>query len=215
MRARHARGFTLVEIIVTLGIFATLGLVTARIVGRVIDNFGIVSERGDRLVQVQRAMHVMQRDMLQIANRPIRDPLGDERGALLIGSDGTLEFTRAGWQNPLDRERSRLQRVVYRIEGDILYRAYFQHLDLTPDATPQLQELLTGVDNFEVQAIDVSGNEYGFWPVAGSEGDPSRELAGIRLRFELQPYGQIERLWSVPSINTVPLDSAPGPGDVR
>jgi general secretion pathway protein J len=200
MMRRRSAGFTLVEVIVTLGIFATLGLVTARIVGRVVDNFAMISTRGDRLIEIQRAMHVMQRDMLQIANRSVRDPLGDPREPLLIQSDGTLEFTRAGWQNPLDRERSTLQRVVYRIEGDALFRAYFFNLDLTPDASPQVQELLTGVSDLEVQAIDVAGNEYAFWPVAGAENDPTRALAGIRLRFELEPFGQIERLWAVPSV---------------
>lgn len=195
----HRGGFTLVEVIVALGIFAILGLVTARIVGRVIDNFGIITERGERLVEVQRAMQVMQRDILQLSSRAIRDPLGDRRDPLIIQSDGTLEFTRAGWQNPLNRERSTLQRVVYRLEGDVLFRAYFFTLDLTPESEPQVQEMLTGVENLEIQAVDASGNDYAFWPVAGAENDPARALAGLRLRFEIEPYGEVERFWTVPN----------------
>ncbi|MFK7912596.1 MAG: type II secretion system minor pseudopilin GspJ [Pseudomonadales bacterium] len=199
-RAHSSRGFTLIEMIVALAIFAVLGAVTGRIVSQTVDNFRLVSERGARLVEVQRAMQVMQRDVLQLVDRPIRDPLGDPRDALLIQTDGTLEFSRAGWQNPLQRVRSNLQRVVYRMEGDVLYRAYFLSMDLSPDAEPQVQQLLSGVADLEVLAVDVSGNEYAFWPVAGGEDDPSRALAGIRLRFEMEPYGVIERLWAVPDV---------------
>lgn len=197
---RPQSGFTLIEMIVALAIFAVLGLVTGRIVSRVVDNFAVVTERGQRLVEVQRAMQVMQRDVLQLANRSIRDPLGDSRESLLIQTDGTLEFTRAGWQNPLGRVRSNLQRVVYRLEGDVLYRAYFLNLDLVQDAEPQVQQMLTGVNNFEVLAIDVSGNEYAFWPVAGAEQNPDQALAGLLLRFEMEPYGVLERLWAVPDV---------------
>ena len=86
------------------------------------------------------------------------------------------------------------------MEADVLYRAYFLTMDLTPDAEPQVQQLLSGVSNLEVLAVDVSGNEYAFWPVAGNQEDPSRALAGIRLRFEMEPYGVIERLWAVPDV---------------
>ena len=194
------RGFTLIEMIVALAIFAILGAMTAQIVGRVIDQFALLTERGARLTEVQRAMQIMQRDMLQLAARRIRDPLGDRREALIIQADGTIEFSRNGWANPLNRKRSTLQRVVYRLEGDTLYRAYFLGLDLAPDAEPLVQELLSGVERFEVFALDVAGNEYGFWPVAPSNpdgGNPAQRLAAIALRFEIEPYGELERIWTV------------------
>lgn len=200
---RKQRGFTLIEMIVALAIFAVLGAMTAQIVGRVIDQFALLTERGTRLTELNRAMQIMQRDLLQLAPRRIRDPLGDPRGAVLIQSDGTIEFTRKGWSNPLNRKRSTLQRVVYRLEGDTLFRAYFLGLDLAPDSEPLAQELLTGVSRFEVFAIDVAGNEYGFWPVAGGgapDTNPAQRLAAIALRFEIEPYGELERIWAVPEL---------------
>ena len=130
--AGRSSGFTLIEIIVALGVFAVLGAMTARIVGRVVDQFALLTERGGRIVELHRAMGVVQRDLLQLAHRSVRDPLGDPRDPLLIQSDGTLEFTRAGWANPLERSRSTLQRVIYRLDGDTLYRAYFLALDQPP-----------------------------------------------------------------------------------
>ncbi|MEM1436297.1 MAG: type II secretion system minor pseudopilin GspJ [Pseudomonadota bacterium] len=197
------RGFTLIEMIVALAIFAILGAMTAQIVGRVIDQFGLLTERGTRLTELNRAMQIMQRDLLQLSPRKIRDPLGDPREALLIQTDGTIEFSRNGWSNPLNRKRSTLQRVIYRLEGDTLYRAYFLGLDLAPDAEPLVQQLLTGVDRFEVFALDVAGNEYGFWPVAAANAEnpnPAQRLAAIAVRLEVSPYGELERIWAVPEL---------------
>ncbi|MEM9742703.1 MAG: type II secretion system minor pseudopilin GspJ [Pseudomonadota bacterium] len=204
MARASTRGFTLIEMIVALGVFAILGAMTAQIVGRVVDQFGVLTERGRALTTLNRAMQVMQRDLLQINARTIRDPLGDVRPAVVIQADGTIEFTRAGWANPLNRKRSTLQRVVYRLEGDILYRAYFLGLDLTPESEPLVQELLTGVSRFEVFALDAAGNEYPYWPAADVGGDATgngaQNLAGVALRFEIEPYGELERIWAVPEL---------------
>lgn len=195
-------GFTLIEMIIAMAIFAILGAMTAQIVGRVIDQFAVLTERGNRLTELSRAMQVMQRDLLQVSPRTVRDPLGDPREAVIIQPDGTIEFTRSGWANPLNRVRSTQQRVVYRLEGDTLFRAYFLALDLPPDAEPQVQELLTGVTRFEVFALDAAGNEYAFWPVAAAqaESNAAQALAAIAVRFEVPPYGELERIWAVPEL---------------
>lgn len=196
-----ARGFTLMEIIVVLAVFALIGVISGRIISGVLDNQRLLADRGDRLAEVQLAMKILQRDVMQLNARRIRDQLGDSTEPLMIGADGMMEFTRAGWRNPLQQPRSELQRVGYIVQDDDLYRAYWSVLDRPPDAEPHLQKLLSGVKQIEFFALDVSGNEHSFWPLLGDYAtDPNAALAGIIMRLEIEPFGVVERVWAVPSI---------------
>lgn len=207
------RGFTLIEILIVLAIFSIIGLIGAQLVTRVLDNNRVLSERGARLSEVQRSMQILQRDLLQISARGIRDQLGDPLEPLMIGADGMIEFTRFGWRNPLGRPRSELQRVGYIVQDEILYRAYWMVLDRAPDSEPQLQELLQGVEQAEFFALDVSGNEHSFWPPAGDfRNDPNLQLAAIVLRIDAAPFGVVERVWPVPDPNATVIVGSGGPG---
>jgi general secretion pathway protein J len=207
--ARSARGFTLIEVLVVLLIFSIIGMIGARMVSRVLDNDRVLSERGARLAEVQRSMQILQRDILQLSTRGIRDQLGDPVEPLLIGADGMIEFTRSGWRNPLQRPRSELQRVGYILQDDTLYRAYWMVLDRAPDSEPNLQALLSGVTQIEFVALDAGGNEYTFWPPAGdTRSEPASQLAGVVLRMEVAPFGVVERVWPVPS-GSVPVLASP------
>ena len=92
--------------------------------------------RGERLGELQRAMQLMQRDVLEIAPRSVRDEMGDALPAMRIGTDVALELTRSGWSNPLGQRRSELQRVAYVARDDTLYRYYWNVLDRAEDTQP-------------------------------------------------------------------------------
>lgn len=197
MIRRPDRGFTLIEMLVVFAVFALIGVISSQIVHRVIDNQRTMAERGDRLVAVQRAMQIVQRDVMQITMRPIRDQLGDPLEPMLIGSDGLMEFTRTGWRNPLRQRRSDLQRVAYVTEDTTLYRTYWSVLDRAPDSEPLRQSLLDDVTQIEFFALDVNGNEHSFWPLAGGSDPGDTRLAGIVLRMDVPPFGSVERVWPV------------------
>ncbi len=207
-------GFTLVEVLIVLGIFGIIGMVSAQIVSRTLDNNRVLTERGTRLAEVQRSMQILQRDLLQISPRGIRDQLGDPLEPLMIGADGMIEFTRFGWRNPLGRSRSELQRVGYIVQDDTLYRAYWMVLDRAPDSEPNLQEMLEGVEQAEFFALDRSGNEHSFWPPAGDfRNDPSLQIAAIILRIDAAPFGVVERVWPVPNPDETVITGSTGSGN--
>jgi general secretion pathway protein J len=197
---RHS-GFTLIEMLVVFAVFAIMGVVASQIVSRVLTNQQLLGERGTRLAEVQRAMQVIQRDVLQISPRSVRDLLGDPAQPLLIGADGLMEFTRAGWRNPLAQHRAQLQRVAYIMRDGSLFRAYWPVLDRAPDSEPKLQALLSEVAEVEFFAVDVSGNEHSFWPLIGEfSSDPDTRLGAILMRIDIAPFGVVERLWAVASV---------------
>ena len=189
-------GFTLVEMIVALAVFAVIGLISTQLVSRVVDHHAVLSDRGARLIEVQRAMHFLKRDLMQLTNRSVRDELGDQREALLIDNDGIVEFTRSGWRNPLRQPRSELQRVAYALEDETLKRYYWSVLDRAQDSRRLEQELLSEVESVEFFVVDRSGNTHAFWPLLG---DAGQQPAAIGLRIRIEPYGFVERLWEVPA----------------
>ncbi len=201
MASKHERGFTLVEVLVAFLIFAIIGLISSQLMSQTIQAQADLSQRGNRLGDIHRAMQIIQRDVMQLANRPIRDQYGDARQALLIGIDGVIEFSRTGWRNPLQLPRAEVQRVGYLLQDNKLLRGYWPVLDRAQDTEPAYQTLLHDVERVEFYALDVSGNEHTFWPAVGADpNDPALALAGIVLRIELAPFGVIERIWEVPSV---------------
>jgi general secretion pathway protein J len=207
----RARGFTLVEMLIVFAVFAIIGVMTARILSQVIENQALLKARAERLAEVQRAMQFVQRDLLQLSRRSVRDELGGTLPAIVIDADGLLEFTRLGWRNPLAGQRSDLQRVAYRRSGDTMLRNYWEVLDRVPDSETREQELLTGVTRLEFIAIDARGEEYPFWPQdtgaapqplgpqqPGMTQDPGRMLTAILMRAEVAGFGEVERLWPIP-----------------
>ena len=98
-RRQHA--FTLIEILVALFIFALVALISGQLLSRTLSAQDQLQDRGERLALVHRAMQIVQRDLLQLTDRSIRDsdslvPLAP----LLINTDGFVEMTRRGWRNP-------------------------------------------------------------------------------------------------------------------
>jgi general secretion pathway protein J len=196
---RTQRGFTLLEMLVALAVFAVLGLMSSQMVRRILDVHTVAIARGERLSELQTAVGIIQRDVFQIEARSVRDEMGDALPTLRVGTDILLELTRSGWRNPLGQRRSELQRVAYQMRDETLLRYYWNVLDRAEDTQPVVQELLHGVTEVSFQALDVSGNEHAYWPLVGDlTSDPNMKLAGIELRLNAAPFGEIIRVWDVP-----------------
>ncbi len=198
---RRQNGFTLIEILVALFIFALVALISGQLLSRTLSAQDQLQDRGERLALVHRAMQIIQRDLLQLTNRSIRDADGfGSLAPLLINTDGFIEMTRVGWRNPLRHRRSEMQRVSYRLEDEKLIRGYWHTLDRGYDAEPAFQTLLEEVERVEFYVLDTQGEEHKFWPPQ-LQGGQAADPAAIILRFEIAPFGVVERIWQVPNVN--------------
>ena len=202
MKSRQS-AFTLIEILVALFIFALIALISGQLLSRTINAQEQLQDRGDRLAQVNRAMQILQRDILQLTHRSIRSADGlDELAPLIVNTDGYIELTRVGWRNPLQHRRSEMQRISYRLDDEKLVRGYWHTLDRGYDAEPAWQTLLVDVAGVEFYVLDSQNEERKIWPPQGQLAQPAIPTA-IILRIELVPFGVIERIWQVPVANPV------------
>jgi general secretion pathway protein J len=199
MNQRRSRGFTLIEIMVAVAIFAVMSMLAWGALGQSLSNADMLGERMDRLQSIQRTVRYLSTDLTQSSPRPIRDALGDAYlPALLssLGGDFALELTHGGWGNPAGLPRGTLQRSAYRIEDDELLRYHWTVLDRTYANEPVVTVLLDEVESLLFRFYDDNGEISEVWPPQGGGG-----VGGVRTRpraveiiLTLPDEGEITRL---------------------
>lgn len=189
-------GFTLVEVLISLMIFAMIAAAGAAVLGVTIDNRFAVKAASDRVGDLQRMRGLLRADLGQATARRSRGPTGRPMPQPMIGAaapgDPILVLTRAGWSNPGEQARPSLQRVEYWLVGDRLERRVSSHLDGARPGPPQV--LYHGVRDVTV----------GF--VRDGEAAPAfissidRPLPdAVRLGMTLEGYGRIDQFFLVGS----------------
>ena len=83
MVAQRNHGFTLIEVLVSLAIFAILAAMAYGALGQTLAAAELLNNRMDRLQALQRTVRVISEDFMQLSPRPVRDELGDSLSASL------------------------------------------------------------------------------------------------------------------------------------
>ena len=130
----RTRGFTLVEVLVAIFVFAIVSAIAMGGYNELVKQSGIVADGAGRTRAVQSAVQRLSLDFSSLEPRPVREPLGDSVQPALRAdarSEQLAELTHSGWSNPAGVPRSTLQRVSYRLEDKKLLREYWVVLDRT------------------------------------------------------------------------------------
>jgi len=80
------RGFTLLELLVAMFIAAILFAMGYGTINQSVKNREVLEEQQKRLLELQTAVRTMEQDFVQLAQRPIRDPVGGTYQAALVAS---------------------------------------------------------------------------------------------------------------------------------
>lgn len=202
MNRPRALGFTLIEVLVALAIFGVLSLLAYQALASSMTNADILEDRMDRLQDIQQAMRLLGRDIVQAAPRPVRDPLDDHlRPAFQVAAGGEFAFevTHAGWPNPAGLKRSTLQRTAYRLQDGILSRLYWTVLDPTINAEPLVIDLLEEVDAITFRFYFGNGEWAEQWPPLGGDGADAAfsRPRMVEVVLTLRDEGELTRYFEV------------------
>ncbi|WP_294174035.1 type II secretion system minor pseudopilin GspJ [uncultured Sphingomonas sp.] len=121
-------GFTLVEMLVALLIFALLAAAGVGLLRASVDTQGAVERRLGDLAAAARLRTLLSSDLAQAVDRPGRDAGGGTRPGF-VGVAEELRLVRAGWSDPAGAGRPELQAVRWDAGGGILRRSALDALD--------------------------------------------------------------------------------------
>ncbi len=215
---RAARGFTLLELLVSLSIFAAIGIMAYSGLGNVMRQQFRTGEHSERMRDLQLAYHILQRDFEQFIARDIRNAYGDPLPALQGGgSYAGVEFTHAGYPNPAGFLRSNLQRVAYVVEDGALVRHAWRVLDRSQDSVPDRQLLLDRTEGLVLRYLDARDSWQERWPpdninTSGSAANaPPQWPRAVEVRLSLEDLGVLTWIFRLPD-SYQPPPAQPGAG---
>ena len=194
------QGFTLLEVLVAIAVFAMLSLSANQVLNNVMRSDAQSKEHNQRLQAIQRTMIMMDNDFRQIVARKYRvdaekpsDKILQVGEYLLDSSSEGIMFVRGGWQNPQAMfPRGDITRVGYRIIDDKLERLWFRYPDTVVGAKPLVRVLLTGVTDLKF--------EFYYDKQWHNKWDKANSLPlGIKVMMTLKNLGEIERIYLLPA----------------
>lgn len=199
------KGFTLIEVLVSIAIFATLSVAAYQVVNQVQRSNEVSTERSARLNALQRSLVILDNDFRQMAQRQFRTNGEEASSKLILMQEYLLDsdtigvmFTRLGWHNPQQQfPRGEVTKVGYRIKEETLERVWWRYPDTPTGQEGVVTPLLEGIEAFNLEFYNGSS-----WL---KEWQTDRALPkAVKLKLTLKDYGEIERIYLTPSgtINT-------------
>ncbi|MDR8525998.1 MULTISPECIES: type II secretion system minor pseudopilin GspJ [Shewanella] len=197
-RIKSMRGFTLLEMLIAIAIFAMLGLAANTVLSTVMQNDTATRDFAAKLKAMQQGFGIIERDLNQMVARTPRLLEGGrgttvfQTGSNMLDSESeSLVFFRLGWLNPDGLlPRGSLQSVAYVVIEGQLQRWYY------PYPEPEF-----GAEPIKTVIMDkVISVEYAFFADDKWERktDATKLPKAIAIEIEFEDIGKVQRKFLVP-----------------
>lgn len=193
------KGFTLIEVLVSILIFAFLASGAYQVLVSAVDTDAIAGKKISRLGEIQKAVTLIDMDFEHIAYRNNRYvATGSHRYIwaqknIFNSDDWAVEFVRSSYMNPGGMlDRNELLRVVYRLKNNNLERGTYPRSDPAQNEDPQWKVILQDVSRFELR-FNASQSALN-WTGSTS---PATLPYGIEVAVTLNDVGKIRRVYRV------------------
>ncbi|KFB00071.1 type II secretion system minor pseudopilin GspJ [Vibrio sp. ER1A] len=213
MIGKRSQGFTLIEVLVAIAIFASLSVAAYQVVNQVQRSNELSQERSARLQEIQRGFVYLDSDFRQMALRQFRHEGEAPLNRLILWQQNLLEsegkgllFTRLGWLNPQNQfPRGEVAKIGYRLKQDKLERVWWRYPDTAVGEPPVVLPIFSGVEDFDMRFYNGEA-----W-LKEWQADLSLPLA-VEIKLTFEDYGEITRIYLTPA-GTINASSAPNNGD--
>ena len=193
MAARN--GFTLVELLVAIAIFAVLSALGWQVFDYLnkVKTRNVVHEAA--LEQLQAGYQQLLKDTAQIV--PVSANVQGEMQPAFVLQQGRLNFSKTGVTDPLQQGIAAEERVEYRYDSTAktLYRLKYVYLNQDGQLQPISSELFTDVDEFEL--VVLNPEVLSAWPPSPSQ--TTQLPRGLQVKLKVQGTEYLWRFSLMPS----------------
>ena len=192
------KGFTLVELLVAIAIFAVLSALG----WKVFDYLAKVKDRNAmheaNLEQLQESYQQILRDTMQAV--PLTANVKGQQQPALVLQNGRFNFSKTGVTDPLQQGISPHERVEYQYRADEkkLYRLKYRNLHQTGNDQPESSVMLDEVEAFEIMVLNPNG--LSSWPESSVDSQQTEQLRllpkGIKINLTVRDV-QYEWIFSL------------------
>ncbi|MFA6304048.1 MAG: GspJ family T2SS minor pseudopilin variant LspJ [Legionella sp.] len=197
---KTAKGFTLIEVLIALSIFAILATLTSSSLYYAFNNRARVNAQAEQLNNLQLAISIMQQDTLQAVDRSIR---GNDMHTFpgFIGQANYFELTRGGIVNPDSLEqRSTLKRIALVCENNQLVHRTWESLDTLDRNVHNDKVLLSNLSACNFKYLNQSLQMLNEWRAQALAQDQTKEPLpkAIQVNVTLKEWGEMNLLFIIP-----------------
>jgi len=190
-RKKIHHGFTLLELMVAIAIFALVSVIATYGLRHLIDSQSIQQQHAKQLSTLQMAHAILKSDMQSFIERPIRTAQGLELAFISDNNELLMSFTRTG----VSSSESTLQRISYKFNNQQLLRLSWPVLDRPADTLAVESVLLKDVMSLTLRFADTQGQWHDSWPPANSK---SALPSAIAISMQLADQAELPWLFLSP-----------------
>jgi general secretion pathway protein J len=166
-------GFTLVEVMLAIAIFALTSAIAYRGLTAVLTAREHLVQENHKWRALAMLFARIEGDLTSVVNRPVRDSFGNTRPAFeasadpLVGpDDAAVSFTRMGFAG-YTGVPANIQRLGYRLNGQAIEKLTWNAPDQPPRGAAVHSVLLSGVTAFDLRYLDRNRQWQTRWPQSG------------------------------------------------
>lgn len=171
------RGFTLIEVLVAIAIFAIMSVVAYRGLNGILQARERVTLESRKWREIALFFTRVEGDLTAVIDRPVRDS-GDLLLPLFVGKERTvsqddaqMEFTRTGLPGQSGKLAD-LQRFGYRLRDGAIEQIVWTVLDRAPRSHPESFVILQEVAELRLRYLDGNNAWQKIWPAPEQAGLP-------------------------------------------
>lgn len=199
------RGFTLLEMLIAMAVFAVMSLVAYQGLRAVLTADHVTREQAQRLADLQVTLSVLERDLAQVVDVTVRDEFGDPLPPLRLRAGGEhqlLELVRGGAGG-----EQRLRRTAWQITERGLERRLWPGVDIVDVQSMRIRPFADLVDEQQQLGMDssfqfvvrtASGLErVDAWPLPDADPEAGGLPMAVELVLDIPGLGEVRRLMPV------------------